>query len=1108
MTSEGAEALLRRALSAGRTDPEGLLLRLIVQGRLTAEDLPGPGPGPPDLPEDVETVILAADASPTHVIPSPGAVRPERPVPGPGAPETVPSDAPGGAELRVRTLALHLDDENELGAAWGRFEVVGLVGKGGMGKVYKVFDPALKRHAALKVIRGDPSLETERFLREARAQAVVHHDNLCEIYETGVLETLAGERRPYILMRFVDGRPLREAAREMTVEQKAEVMAKVADALHAAHQAGVVHRDIKPSNLLVASDPEAGWKPFVMDFGIAREQGTTDLTTTGMVLGTPAYMSPEQASGDIHRVDRRADVYSLGATLYEVLTGKPPFEGGSAAMVFSRIVLEDPVPVRKIAPFVPVDLETVVMKCLEKDPDRRYASAKALAEDLRRYLADEPVQAKRTGPLRRLVRRARKHKGVTIAACLALMAVTVLLVLLVHARWESARELEAAKRFGQKVRDMEAVMRFARLLPAHDIRGEMAVVRSLMDDVRRSMARQGRFGEGPGNYALGRGFMELLDYPSARRHLERAWEAGYRGADTAGALGHVLGELYLAGVREARAIPDPVARDRRLARLRAEYRVPILGYLRLSSEGWASSPEQPLALIAFTEGRTEEALILARKAFARMPWFYESKLLEGGIRIDNCLSRVAGGRYAEAEAERALGEQAFREAGRIARSDPRCLEGLCLLDVAALEAGAYRAGDPEPVFRRTLAACRETLAVNPDSHTAHLCLSYLFGRRAEAATEAGQDPEAFLKQAVACGLKAARLQPGDVRTNLTLSLVYTRQAVLEASRGFDPLPSVEKVLAFTRRVVEADPRDEVFTALAWNNRGSILGEYYHWQVAHGREASDTFEDAARSLGVSKRMNPRNPLPVLNLGTLWLFRSEHDLDRGADPRPAAAESLRGLDAVDRLNPGFPMTRSWRARAHLVGGRYLVLHGEDPSASLEQAMIAVRELRRLQPDRAGPTAQEAGVALCRGRWASRTGHSPAAAFGEAGRLLDEAEGKRGALTEVRAARAELKLRHAAWRLGFGTEGVTPSGVLSPRPDGETSRLIREGLEAAGRGAEGERRNARFLWLEAALRRLQAMTLDGPARSDAEARFKAVLGQAAAFGREPPACLRPFL
>ncbi|MBP7867397.1 MAG: protein kinase [Acidobacteria bacterium] len=1109
VTPEEAGKLLNRALSAERTDSRGLLLRLIGQGRLTAEDLPGQGPGAPTLPDDAETVILASDEAPTHVIPAGRAIYPEGSPPGAHPMETRPSSEPCDTETRERTVSLPLGDENELGTAWGRFEVVALVGKGGMGKVYKVYDPALNRHAALKVIRGDPSLEIERFLREARAQAMVHHENLCEIYETGMLETLSGDRRPYILMRFVDGLPLREAAREMTVEQKAEVMAKVADALHAAHQAGIVHRDIKPSNLLVANDPETGWKPFVMDFGIAREQGATDLTTTGMVLGTPAYMSPEQASGDIHRVDRRADVYSLGATLYEILAGKPPFEGGSAAMIFSRIVLEDPVPVRKIAPFVPVDLGTVVMKCLEKEPNRRYASAKALAEDLRRYLADEPVQARRTGLLQLLFRRARKHKGITVAACLALMAVAVLLVLLTHARWESARELEAAKLFGQKVRDMEAVMRFARLLPAHDIRGEMAVVRSLMDDVRRSMARQGRFGDGPGNYALGRGFMELLDYPSARRHLEMAWEAGYRGADTAGALGHVLGELYLAGVREARAIPDPVSRERRLARLRAEYRVPILGYLRLSSEGWASSPEQPLALMAFTEGRTEEALILAKKAFARMPWFYESKLLEGNIHIDSCLSRIAGGRYAEAEAERALGEQSFREAGRIARSDPRCIEGLCLLDVAALEAGAYRTGDPEPVFRRTLAACSETLAINPDSHTAHLCLSYLYGRRAEAATESGEDPDALLKQAIAFGLKAARIKPGDVRTNLTLSLVYTRQAVLEASRGLDPRPDVEKVLSFTRRAVEADPRDEVFAALAWNNRGSILGEYYRWQVAHGRDAEGTFEDSCRSLGVSHRLNPRNPLPCLNLGTIWMFRSQHDLARGADPRPAVEESLRWLKGVDRLGPGFPMAHSWTARAHLVTSLYLVGKGEDPSASLEQALLAVRELRRLQPDRAGVPALEAEIAICRGRWASFSGRSPGEAFGDARRFLEEAEGKSGDRVGIRAVRAELCLRQAAWRLGFGTEkGVPAEGSPPPQQDGEAARLIGEGLAAADQGASLERRSARFLWLTAALCRLWTAVLRGDARDDAQRRFQDARSRAEAFGGEPPAGLRPFL
>src|SRR6266403_2979308 len=298
-----------------------------------------------------------------------------------------------------------------------RYEVQALIGSGGMGKVYKAFDRKLMRPVALKFLRGGDAAVERKFLREAQAQARVDHAHVCRVYEVGRLAD-----RPYIAMQYVSGKTLRDAVGELSFEEKLALMRDVAEAVHAAHQTGLVHRDIKPQNILVERGSD-GPRPFVTDFGLARDVQSPGETADGTVLGTPQYMAPEQANGDLHALDARTDVYGLGATLYEVLTARPPFEGGSQLQILFRMIHEEPKPPRKLAAGMPADAESVVLKCLEKDPARRSPTAKALAEDLQRVLAGEPVQARRPGALERLWRKARRHK-VSVAA-LAALALTL-----------------------------------------------------------------------------------------------------------------------------------------------------------------------------------------------------------------------------------------------------------------------------------------------------------------------------------------------------------------------------------------------------------------------------------------------------------------------------------------------------------------------------------------------------------------------------------------------------------------------------------------------------------------------------------------------------------
>src|SRR6266436_2450540 len=294
-----------------------------------------------------------------------------------------------------------------------RYEVQALIGSGGMGKVYKAFDRKLMRPVALKFLLGGDAAVERKFLHEAQAQARVDHAHVCRVYEVGRLAD-----RPYIAMQYVSGKTLRDAVGELSFEEKLALMRDVAEAVHAAHQTGLVHRDIKPQNILVERGSD-GPRPFVTDFGLARDVQSPGETADGTVLGTPQYMAPEQANGDLHALDARTDVYGLGATLYEVLTARPPFEGGSQLQILFRMIHEEPARPRKLAAGMPADAESVVLKCLEKDPARRYPTAKALAEDLQRVLDGEPVRARSASAVDRLWRKLRRNKALS-AALLAL----------------------------------------------------------------------------------------------------------------------------------------------------------------------------------------------------------------------------------------------------------------------------------------------------------------------------------------------------------------------------------------------------------------------------------------------------------------------------------------------------------------------------------------------------------------------------------------------------------------------------------------------------------------------------------------------------------------
>jgi len=274
---------------------------------------------------------------------------------------------------------------------FGDYELLEDIARGGMGVVYKARQVSLNRIVALKMIlAGQLASEDDvkRFHAEAEAAANLDHPGIVPIFEVG-----QHDGQHYFSMGFIEGSSLsaKVADGPLPPRDAAEYTKKVAEAVAFAHQHGVIHRDLKPANVLLDGNDE----PRVTDFGLAKKvEGDSELTATGQVLGTPGYMPPEQASGKIDEVTETADVYSLGAMLYNLLTGRPPFQADNPLDTLKQVVEQEPVSPRQLNPKVPQDLETVCLKCLDKERPRRYASAQDLADELQRFLGGEPIHAR------------------------------------------------------------------------------------------------------------------------------------------------------------------------------------------------------------------------------------------------------------------------------------------------------------------------------------------------------------------------------------------------------------------------------------------------------------------------------------------------------------------------------------------------------------------------------------------------------------------------------------------------------------------------------------------------------------------------------------------
>ncbi|MFL6193936.1 MAG: protein kinase domain-containing protein [Thermoanaerobaculia bacterium] len=964
-----------------------------------------------------------------------------RPWPAPGRPPE-PPPSPFPPEMRFL-------------AEWRRYRVEHLLGSGGMGTVYKAFDPTLGRWVALKFLHRNDEKQTERFLREARAQARVTHPNICQVHEVGEVDG-----RPYIAMQYIEGRSLGELCEELSVETKARIIRDVARAVHAAHRTGLIHRDLKPGNILLARDEGGEVHPYVVDFGLALAQEEASLSRTGMVSGTPAYISPEAAQGQ--QIDRRTDVYSLGVVLYELLAGLPPFTGGNLARILVRLVQEDAKPLRQVVPALPEDLETIVAKCLEKDPARRYESARDLSEDLDRFLDGEPIRARPAGWVYRARKRLRKNKALAIVSAAAVLALIVLGAVSLHAQWRERRQTEYALRFGERIGLLKAQMENEFERPLHDVTPFKRRLRQEMDAIRREMKGVGGSAEGPGHSALGQSYLALHQYERAREELERAWTAGDRRPEVGEALGLALGLTYERTVEDMDRAKDKVRREE----AETAYLRPALGYLR---EVLKSSPDSPYlaGLVAFYEERYGDALRQLR------PDRDSPRAAELEAKVYRAQARLAAN---QGDLERALA--LFDRAGGVyarlaARrpSDPNVYLGDCERRAGELQTFLVRQDVPREKLEEALTPCALALRVDPEMGDALVLRASMLWRLANQERKRGVDPAPVLAESIRLTERAIALDPlnGTAYGNLAAAHQVAIQSRMQ--RGLDVREDLDKSLAATQRAVELQPS----SAAA---RNSLATAYLARALDGRRKGADPREDLQRAIRVyqeADRLKPGMVPTLIGLGNAWKTLAETEIEQGADPSAAIGRSVAALERALQANPSSNPVHNGLANAYLTLGEYLLDRGADSRAALTRAVQGYQRALAAKADDSNARYNLAYSYRSLAEALLRQGQDPGPALAEAGNAFDEAERLNPGDADILVERGRAALIAARWRLrqrqdpapdlARATAVLARAEALNPQSSDVT---LTQALAARWR-AEGATGAARQTAVKEGLRRL---------------------------------------
>lgn len=954
--------------------------------------------------ETLPAETLPAEAPSCETIPGVGTGPPAPRAPSPSPPGAATIvDAPAGLFAPTLPADGSAGTQGQAGAAksparrrFGRYELVGELGRGGMGVVYKAFRSDLDTHFAVKVLLAGENAgegELERFHREARAAARLRHPGIVPVHDVGV-----EEGKHYFAMEYVEGMSLaqvledpegaglganacwapgpgaaapRGRRRGLRPRLAIRMAKEIAEALQHAHEAGVVHRDLKPSNVL----REPSGRLRVMDFGLARllDASPIGATRTGTLMGTPAYMSPEQAAGRVKEVDERSDVYQLGALLYELLTGSAPYDGESPMDVVLKVLAEEPPAPRTLEPRIDLDVDTICLKAMARDRGRRYASARELAADCARYLDDETILARPEGLVERAARWSRRRRLAAIP-----VAVIVLTALVAGGAWWHSRRTKDEHGAKQEA-DLTELRQMATLhlkfaLDRRHVGASMeGVAREFVPRLQQAadkvMTRDSTLPEP--HYDLGRLYRAVLRLPEAMQEQALALE---------------LSPRYLPSLYE-RAVLSVLQYERGLTDEATEA-------VAAGLAGHGSEPRQDEKLVL------KELLVAAGRWNERDP--------AGRRRRASALADLERflAVYGETPAEPSEGPA-------VAKAQLACAKGLALLYGPRSPEAWARAGEfleealgMEPAMeeahegRAQLALASARLQATVEAYDRGLKVDhgnfFFWLRRARAKVLCAAAartlyglPETLLAGALDDYEHAAELEPSFVEARLGRGDALVDWADMlerQASRRKEGLAQLklkdpEEALAlgiaeYAKAVTLAPDCLE-----GWLGKARGLREWGRYRSGHGGDAEEPFANALECYSKVVELRPTR-------GEGWLGRGETRTklgawrrDKGQDPGRLFAEATEDFAEAMRLQPATQEPWEGRAEALLEWSRWTEARGEDANGLYERALADLEAALPFAHRRAALWVKRAEACLRWARFRRDRGEPPATQYGDA-------------------------------------------------------------------------------------------------------------------------------
>ena len=856
----------------------------------------------------------------------------------------------------------------------------------------------------------------------------------------------------------------------------------------------------QPSNIMVEQRGDGSYVPVVMDFGLAREAGEgRGLTESGAVMGTPAFMSPEQARGEARHLDRRSDVYSLGATLFEVLSGRAPFDDDTVINLIMSVMTREAPLLRTVAPALPEALEIICARCLTKDKEQRYPTAQALADDLTRFLHSEKIVAKKVGLLYRLKWRAQQNKPAAALVLSLFASVVGFAGYGLRQSYVARKQSELQRHIAQDSKDIEWMIRTAYSLPLHNVEREQDKVRKRMDQVEYKLRTYGDLAAGLGHYALGRGHLSLHQHKKARQHLEQARDLGEKGPELHAALGRVLGELYHEALLEARRSGEKTWVEKRQKELQAELLDPATLYLQKAlsrrHELSLDSPEYIDGLLDFYSGREQEADYKAQLALVQAPWLSEAAKLRGEIAQAQALRKVSDGQHDQARTLLSQAIEHFRQASDISRSDGLISAALsrAYLDLADLD--RLQGKPQEQDFEKAQAAAEKTITALPSDASGYLEKTRILYFKAKSIKLKGNKIE-ILNEAI----QLADIAIGRDKNNFiawdVLGNALTTRGIFEQRIGKDPITYYQKAEKILRHSIELapnfpwghndlgicftqwgnyildvgkDPREQYRSAIdsmkhaisldsryvfAYGSLVGALSQFSDYSLNHG-QSFDALMRSAEELtqqcgtGCSSYLTFQR-----NMAVLWINHGLHLLQRGDDPTVAVSTARGFLARQRQLDKNMYSECLFSRYADFAEAGWALKQDRDPTGLANRALAATELCKRFDDKAQEPFMKSARFHLIKAQWQLKKRQTASEAINQA--LADASQ---AVSLDAESVDSWVEKARASYYLATTLQGSAQALRL-----GEALAAVERGLKVNG--------SAGPLWaLHAVIRRAQA-------------------------------------